>query len=345
MESDEIFLRREWSNNIDSKKRIFLDINFWLRIRDESSQEATKFLAKAKALVAADLAVFPVTQMLIHEVLKQSDSQSKQQTFLLFDRLSLGAVLVPENECVIYETGKLLEAIFPNFKYNARSAMLWTKPAHYFGHGRFMINNPDGEANQSASNSLLNFTWNLTFLQISQLLPSADQIDLSFKSAANMINEEKNKQKLPHFEQLLRDEIYGSVDAFLPAIEAAYADFLGSMNQVSPVKLSKEFRNVIANCIILKPELRKIMPTIFVNASFHSLFRQNKAQQFKGNDLYDGSHLCSALPYFDVYFGEKFLCDLGKRAPLKLFDLFNIKYSSSFEEATKILDDLTKNAD
>jgi hypothetical protein len=345
--NSELSHRLKWAQHVASKKRIFLDLSFWLQLRDGRSVEANIFLGKARDLVQAGKVIFPVTQMVIHEVLKQSDATSRKRTLALFDELTTGAVLEPEADCVVHETTKFLELTLGTTGYCAPPCLLWTKPAHFFGHGRFTTTISDAVLAKNINDELFAFTWSLTFIDIANILPNSDLLDLSFDATAQMLNNETddNQHQLTTFEQLLRDEIYGSVDAFLPSITAGYSTYCSFHGQPSPSKLPKETKTVLANCLILKPEIQRVMPTIFSNASFHALLRWNRTQPFKGNDLFDSAHLASALAYCHAYFGERSLCDLGNRAPLRLFSFFGVRHASNFTTALQELETLAADDD
>lgn len=281
--------RKEWSSFVSDKKKIFLDVNFWIRLRDSPDGELSRLCT---ALCAEAKTIFPITESVLYEVLKQSDPTTRLQTLTVIDRLSLGAVLVPERHRVIIESSNLLA------KYGNRSGiqpitnLLWTKPAYFFGNETI-----PGDYPSAFIDYFDNIAWNATFVDLGAVLPLTAETDTTFADLATSNNRGKEDAltTLTTFKQLLIDELYGTTEASSSSILIALNDFYEQCGQPPHALLPTEYFRFFANCLHLKSDMKHVLPTIYISAAFHVLFRWNRDRQLTANDIYDSSHASSAL--------------------------------------------------
>jgi hypothetical protein len=126
----------------------------------------------------------------------------------------------------------------------------------------------------SVSKKLFDVAWGLTFVDAGRLFPASPMVDHSMKDSGVKVRDaiSAHSDTITTFEQLLRDEIYGCVDSLLSSFEDALQNFALKAGQQVPVAIPNEFRNVVANTMILKPDTRIILPTPFLMQHFMHSF-------------------------------------------------------------------------
>jgi hypothetical protein len=191
----------------------------------------------------------------------------------------------------------------------------------------------------------LDTAWSLSLHDV--ILAASDRqwpedLDLFHARTAEDLNSSRHdfEKNLTTFEQLLRDEIYGSAHALARALTGAYSRFTDSKHSVKYTSVPENLIRLIANATILKRDVRILHPTLFVNASYHALTRWDRARQLRGNDIYDCDHAAAALGYCHAYFGEASLCHLLKQGPLHLSDLHGCRTAATLAEARQKLEQM-----
>jgi hypothetical protein len=334
--------QRVWQATVNERKRVFLDLNFWITLRDGNTKEAIHLRNFAYELATAGQIIFPVSWFIVLEVLKQANEDSRRATFELMDRLSGGAILSSEEDCTFFEFCKFLEKFGNRKGYIAPSTGPWTRPGIVAdSNASSFLRRLKLPATLSAK--ALDFAWGLSFVDAAQFHTPAPLVDHSMTASGILVRDaiDEHSNTLTTFQKLLRDEIYGSVDAFLPSLVNAFSNYRMLAAPETPVSVPVVFRNVVSNSIILKPEACQILRTAYLNAAFHALFRWNKSKKFSGNDLYDCSHLVSALGYFHAYIGEKSLRNMCEVGPLHLAGTFGVELASDIPSAMRVLKKLS----
>lgn len=100
--------RCQLGSAVISIQRIYLDQRFWLLLRDvylgRSGDKATSdLLTLLRYLVSQGKAIYPISESVFIELLKQSDESTRLATAQLIDDLSLGITLIPFDERVRQE--------------------------------------------------------------------------------------------------------------------------------------------------------------------------------------------------------------------------------------------------
>lgn len=91
----------EIGKSISNHIIIYLDINYWIKLRDQAKKENPKdrvLLDKLIELVETNKCIIPVSEIIFYEILKQSDINSLKDSANLIDNLSKGISIVSESE-------------------------------------------------------------------------------------------------------------------------------------------------------------------------------------------------------------------------------------------------------
>ncbi|WP_316821937.1 hypothetical protein [Pedobacter gandavensis] len=92
---------------IAGRKIIYLDLKYWIILRDGLEQEndtvARKVAHRIIELYESRKCVFPVSEVVLWEILKQEDKNSLIKTFQLVERLSEGIAILGDQQRVKVE--------------------------------------------------------------------------------------------------------------------------------------------------------------------------------------------------------------------------------------------------
>jgi hypothetical protein len=128
----------ELAHSLKSKRAIYLDIKFWIILRDVvtglrfSTAEVT-LLSLLRKGVAQGRIFCPISDSTFAELLKKSDAKSREMTASLIDELSLGLTLIPFEMRVGTELAHFLHsARTPNEVYPLTS-LVWSKLVYVMG--------------------------------------------------------------------------------------------------------------------------------------------------------------------------------------------------------------------
>ena len=92
---------------LKNRKVIYLDINYWIKLREESKKihsDERKFLNIITALSHSKHCIFPISEITFSEVMKQRDLSTRKETIELIDKLSEGVCFMPMKERIQLET-------------------------------------------------------------------------------------------------------------------------------------------------------------------------------------------------------------------------------------------------
>jgi hypothetical protein len=124
--------RIELGKSIDGKIRVYLDKRYWIVARDvemgrRTDEDSIALLTELRRLVKSGRALCPISEVVMIELLKQSDLNTRRCTARLIDELSLGVSLAPEEERVGTELAHLFQSLRdPNSVYNL-DWLVWLK--------------------------------------------------------------------------------------------------------------------------------------------------------------------------------------------------------------------------
>ncbi len=338
---------------IQETRKVYLDKNFWIYLRDvylgrSRGPEHQEFYDVLIEKTKSGDVLFPVSDSLFIELLKQSDDTTRLATARVIDELSGGIsfLSMPERiQAEIYhfvEKGrKGVDKIYP------LAQMVWGTTGQIGG----SFSPPEIEgvpSNQvlALQKASIDVLWSYTIEEVLKILSNIeDSPDLTFAKLARNITEEKfrHESDLKSFKQTFLIELEG----ILITLENQFSDlFRHIFEKEAGRKLTlEEERNdnsgkLFAKLIHVAFEKGKIsteLPFINIYTGIHAAVRWDKKRKFKEHDFLDFHHAATALPYCDVFCTDNPLRVLLTGNLLSYDSLYSTKIISDVESATKCI--------
>lgn len=334
----------EIGKSISNHKIIYLDINYWIKIRDQAKKQNFKdriLFDKLTKLVETNKCIIPVSEITFYEILKQSDINSLKDSANLIDKLSRGISIVSESERRHLEFVNFVRKKTGGTMLNLQETV-WTKLSLNILYKVFLKHDPN-----MLSNDFIDFLSNLSFdKMINQLQSTGNLTSFKFKDDVDSLNITKEKYKTENktFNEMYLSELGGYLEVFETDLNDSmeYVFFLDygrfptdkEKENINP----RHCRNMIYN-LSKYNKLKNELPSFRIFPELNASIRWNKDRKYKdGNDTLDFLHTSSALPYFDFFFTERELKTIIVQQ--KLDKLYNCKVESKETEILKILDSI-----
>ncbi|MBF0376257.1 MAG: hypothetical protein HQK72_02125 [Desulfamplus sp.] len=345
-------LRLQLGNDLKTVKKIYLDTNYWLELRNAA-------LGHAKNVIFSDLLkslinkvecgniICPISDENYYEILKQTDPDTLQVSAKLIDELSKGVALLGPEERVQFEILYFIQsAIYGEQSVYSPDEFIWTKVVFTYGtqHPHNSVFSPEEQL--VIQKAFLDQMWTMSFCDMVNTM-GIDQIRKMprFKD----ITPQLNKDKVTHahennsFKQLFLSEIAGVLDCYKPLFEDAMIYLFEKEyghkptdEEIKKTDSGKSIANVIYNLFKMN-KLGKYFPSVVIGAGLYASVRQDIQRKFKFNDMSDFRHAQAALPYFDYFFTENSLRDLIKRNNLRFDKQYSCIVESNPCEAVTLL--------
>jgi hypothetical protein len=344
----------ELACTLTGKKAIYLDINFWIILRDvllgvRNSPVEKELLSLLREGIQRGIAFCPINDSTFVELLKKADSASRSVTAGLMDELSLGVTLIPYEMRAATELAHFLHsARTPNEVY-ALEQLMWSKLAYVLG-----FQHPVGSAFTPTDmlkiqKMFFDHMWTLSLREMvdqigSKPLPHSD----GYKMLAERLNQlnSLNTGELRSFSQTYEIEVHGVLDAFADVsydivTEMARKDF-GEAHSPSAEQRAKSVRQIhnLLFVAFTHDATKAALRTLHIFATLHAAVRWNRQQRLKTNDFLDFQHAAAALGYCDAFFTERPLRSLITASHVALDKTYGCRVMASPEEATTYLREL-----
>jgi hypothetical protein len=336
----------EISEDIKDLKRIYLDLNFWLRLRDEAAMEPSArmgMLALANELVEQNKCLFPVSDIIYYEVLKQHDERSRRETLLIINKLSRGVSLVDDRTRIKVEYLHWMEAALKRSFPEAKTLVWGSLPIITGYKGLAAM-----DFKEQPSEIQFQFFDFLSKMPITEITPDVMLAKKPFMFKDDVAEFNKNKKLYEDqnitFEQLLLSEVGGMLEAagylFRAASQEKYfrnTGLIPTQEEVDQMNVN-EFGGLIYQVFKLK-KIGTFMPFFRIGSAIFASFRWNKNRIYRdGNDTLDVMHAAGALPYCDYFFTERELKTIIEQQ--KLDKLYDCRVASKPAQVMEILDTL-----
>lgn len=307
----------------DLMKAIYLDLNFWILIGDESrsgfnNPEIKNFYLLLKELVHNGKIICPVSNALFIELFKQTNPDSRLAIASIMDELSKGKVIE-----MIYLVMKQEMISTIDFSNSAKkpSSCVWatTRYLRDLKRNFLFINSMKGNRSYS-------FEEIINKIKLENYKDFLDQIS----NITNYLQEKKldHQSEVGSFKLLQAHEITCTVDA----VFTMFPELKARINSEQQPSFSKE------------DKIYELMPTLWAHASIHALLRYDKGRKYKDNDFFDREHCSLAIGYYDYLFTEKSFYYVVTNKLADLNNQFNLKCAMNIGEATKLLINILKEA-
>ena len=214
----------------------------------------------------------------------------------------------------------------------------FTKSAAAPGHRVVSSGTLDGRAQDAAQKFMLDAMWEITLSDlVTQNIPRPPADTVRRINAERTIYPRGDKS----FQQLLKEELHGALEALLPHIMNAMRD-LASVFGIAADSADltpQNFRpviNLIRESVIQRLDQAAI-PSLRVRSALHAALRLDDQRPFRENDLPDIDHSAVAVSYCDVFFTERSFGDLLRRPFIKDVSMSPCAVASDPEEALAVL--------
>ncbi len=327
-------------------KIIYLDVNYWIRLRNQSTGspgENRAMLDKVSSLVAERKCIFPVSDIVYYEILKQQDEQSRSDTFDVVSQLSGNISLLDDHKRIKIEFLHWLAA-GQNAVVHTADQLVWSKLALVIGYpGLATVDYSPGTI--ELQDAFFDFMGEIPMVDISAV-ENLHQYPFTFKDNVDEMN--ANKKAYAHQNktsvQMFLSELGGVLDSADEILKAAmrekYFKDTGTEASLDEINRtgSKQWQSLIYQCF-KQNKIGSYLPFFRICAALYASFRWNKDRQYKdGNDTLDVMHACAALPYCDYFFTERELHTIIVQQ--KLDQLYNCTVASKMDTVMELLNDI-----
>lgn len=347
--------RLELGRSIKHRKKIYLDTNYWLALRDnrmgESNRsEIAKLLDLLQEGIKSGKLICPISGDIFIEILKQRDPVTLSCSVELIDMLSCGVSILGAEERVRME---LLHFIHKQISgeegCHSHNVFAWNKIAYTLGFitpGNTSLSPEEELAMQKA---FLDQMWEVS---LSDIVGTMEVDALCKRPQTRDISADLNVGKLNHmhetksFKEVFLSELAGVLDMFKSYFDEMFAYLYENETGEPPPRAeveasdgSRKFANLIYHGFRLNL-LSKELPSLRIPATLHAAIRWDKGRKYKTTDLHDIHHAAGALPYFDVFLTEHSLRHLLTRKDLALDDLYGCRVVSDQSDAIAEIEEI-----
>ncbi|WP_133164340.1 hypothetical protein [Solimonas fluminis] len=300
-------------------RKIYLDVRFWLHLRDAERGRPrhpvhTQLLERFTALADRHLAVFPLSDAIALEVLKQKDLGTRQATARLIDRLGQGVALTDEELRCRTELAHFLHLGTPDILVHPLKELAWTCPMFVLG-ARYPQQTPfPPETERVIQKAFIDRGWTIPFEQLLDSLKNLEDPVDDLADVADRLNalNREHEHELRTFQKAVIDEMVGVVDLMRETIadvrHRQYQHFSGSTAAPTPDEWERHAQHgfsIVANAITAAPlQVGLRLPTPYIKAKCYAAVRWNRGQKLSGNDIYDFTHAAPAVGYCDAFFTD-----------------------------------------
>ena len=335
---------------VSSKKIVYLDTKFWLILRDVSlsrdvSLDSKMLYDNIVALAKAEVCIFPISEDIFLEIIRQSDSSTLNETIRLIDLLSFSVSMIGFEERINLEYKYFTSHVEGKTLHDC-SELVWTKLFYTLG---FIIPIIEGSIGRISQQEFIDYTWSISMAKIiSTIKENGDTPPIKMRFCPDRMNDGKFKHAHENksFKQMFLSELAGALDAyqeiFLNSIIEMYESTTGmSINQsdIENPEFARPLMNMIYNVFRLNKD-KNHFSTLRITSGLHAAVRWDTNQRFQENDYHDFRHAASAILYCDYFFTEKRLAHLVTQKITGYDKQYNCNVQSSVYGANKVLSEL-----
>jgi len=338
---------------IRGRKKLYLDLCYWLRLRDVASGKLTDpnwrtLLQKLQRGVADGILLCPIAESTFMELTKQSDATTRAATARMIDELSLGVALLPLDQRVATEIARFMH-IGSDTDLHPLSALVWSKVSYVLGVVHPVLAGIDENAERDIQKLFFNQLWHVSLADMVETIGDGSPDDGPvFENLARTLNQQNaiHAEELKSFEGTYKIETQGVASLCAPIMAEVIADMANKAGHPAPSPGSARWNESLKKyegflrAVMVKPQAQLALRTMHIKVCFHAHVRWNKKRQFEANDFYDINHAAAALGYCDAFFTERSLADFARRSNTRLTDINGCRVTHRIEEAIQIAGEL-----
>lgn len=337
----------ELGQSLDGRTAIYLDTCFWIHLRDAQRGElgvrGAELLGRARGAVATGVAIFPISDMTLFEVLKQAPT-SRAETAKLIAELSQGVAIVDSRRRMATEVCHLIKTGRPGLDpvlFHPLHHLVWTRGLGVMGIDCPYIPGLDADTAVGLQRRYVEHLWRS--VSPDQILAAFDGFeDDGFQSIVADLNHgtAAHGGELDSFKTAYAAEAAGVADLVGDMAMDVVADEARAAGVAMPPSGSRAWDESRARwCALITAALRKgpkprrRLRTLHALAALHAALRWNKGQKFEVNDLYDFEHAVAALGYCQMFLTERPLHHMITAGNVRLDQLFDCRVAHSLDGA------------
>lgn len=326
---------------VESRRTIFLDVNFWIDCRDArfdpaASSDKKELYAALRHAVQEHRLICPISSDILTELTKQDDD-AFVATMAVIDELTCGVAMVPHRERLIIEVERFLAAFSGSMAAPHRP--LWTPFVFAFGYQDLWPPAPV----QRSEDLLLSITEFGMRMAPSQGVPALRRAitnarDESVRAAERMNRgNDEHRQEAVGFSAILKDELAGAADLLSGHLISEY-DRMAAIAGAPPGDARlKATLTQMAALGMANASGQRAFGNIVVPATLHAAFRAERGRRVKPNDVFDFRHAAAALPNCDAFFTEGKLSRLLASGHVALTKAYPCRVASTASAALEVL--------
>jgi hypothetical protein len=348
-ESVEKYIKRkrvELSHEIRASKKIYLDTNYWILLRDARIKERVddnivKLLHLLETLVEGGHALCPISTDTFWEIQKQSDVDTLKATIKIIDDLSKGIAIISLPERFDFELNYFVLTKLKQPVYSP-DEMIWTKIPYILGFVTPVSKTLPPDMSTAIQKAFIDQMWVISLMDMYEQLSQGPIISPpDYTALSKTLNNNKCEHIDDHssFKQLFMAEIAGILDVYRNSAASIFVHLYEMETGSKPFKeeiAKSKGDQYMVNLICRAFRLNKItteFPSLHVMAKIHAAARWDKNRQFKPNDIYDFHHAIDAIPYYDYFLTDHSLRHLVSQEIMGFNTISHCKTISGIEDA------------
>lgn len=316
-------------------KRLYLDTNFWVNLRnvvlgrtDMKGAGYACLLSRIRDLRARGRIICPISFPLFQELVRQSDNQTRRTMAALMDELSDGTCIQTPDTIEKLELKRLFLKTLLGPKAPEMQEWVWTKVGAVCG--EWLITFPSKVLPQADVNLLqkvmIDEMWGMSVSALVEFYPVTDNPAMNDLAASYQALAKDYRQHKTPFENILEDEKVRHTNILL---SNSMKLLLEEIQRQFPAECS-EFKANQTHAQQFDP---KALASIQIKSAIHASFiSQTPTMILEANDIIDAVHAATALPYFDAVCVDRGLSHRLKTAPLNFNEIYSATVLSSPDE-------------
>lgn len=300
-------------NKYSGRKFIYLDLKYWILLRDSEKGNdpiEKQIVAKINQLHSAGKCIFPISDIVYYEIMKQGDEAKRMASIALVDKYSEGLAMVSAKHQLQIEFGYWVKKMLNFNNLIEPKKCVWSNINLVIGFPGFA--QQAEHLNIELQKYYFDFVSKIP-LQYTHSNPSVLFEPFTGKDDVDALNEGKEKYKDQNktFKAMFLSELEGFIQEFkVPLNEEIYKlQYIQTGSYPTPEE--KQNDNADAYCKLIfhlfrQDKLTTELPLFKIYPSLFGMMRWNKNRTFQdGNDTMDVLHATHALPYCNYFFTEK----------------------------------------
>ena len=340
------------SDEMLSKHRVYLDMNFWIWMREAAagnprSDVIFKLWGKLSDLADRGKVVCPISYTVFKELLKQSPERRAKSSEIV-DRLAGRYCIVNPQARLKFEVSHFVwktligvDAIKDVDRY------VWMPISHLIGMPYPVDTNLDVDLRLKMQKSWIKFT---SYLKFSDFCALTINMDAGMSNRSNFVSYQNTMSDITRESLESREVLYKiEVGEMTDLIEADLHDFAmdlygrGYRSCLGLEDSGGDLARSIACIVTAGLKTKKIttqLPQYHIGGALHTNIRWMRRPHDK-NDLEDQHHAIAALPYCDAFFTEHGLRESLTCGPFRLHEQYDCFVCSDPAIALEYVEGLT----